>query len=398
MSAGFRLYLAARTVSIAGSQLALVALTVLVVQLGGGAAGVSVLLLAFTVPRLLGPLAGAIADRTDNKRLMIGCDTAQAVLYTGLAWVRWWPAVVAVVVIATGFSTLYQPAGRSSIPALAGRENLARANARLAIGQNAALAAGPAIAGVVLTLTGPAPALILNAASFAISAALTSRVAGLRKPSASAHQSTGPVTIFGAARAGLAGVFGNQVARTLAITLLPSVGFASLDNAALVFLVRQGYHVGPSGYAWVVTAFSAGMVGVPITLSALRSTPSARLLFFAGQGVYGAATIVTGLVRQIAVAGGAQFVAGGANGMENVGMDTLLAQSAPDSELGTVFGVVYTAPYAGQILAYLLATPLLVAFGPRLVFVISGAGVLTVLAVTMVLLAPAGKRSVSTAR
>jgi hypothetical protein len=41
------------------------------------------------------------------------------------------------------------------------------------------------------------------------------------------------------------------VARALLIVLLPSAGFASLDNAALVFLVRQGFHASVGAYGWV---------------------------------------------------------------------------------------------------------------------------------------------------
>lgn len=383
-NASFRRYWIARTVSIAGSQLARVALTVFVYQLGAGAAGVSTLLLAFTLPRLLGPLAGTIADRLDSRRLMVSCDVAQTLLFAVLAWVRWWPGVVMLVIATTACSTLYLPASRGSVPALAGRENLARANALLAIGSNTAMAIGPAVAGVMLAFGSPRPALLVNAASFALSALLTLGVTGLRRGTAAADD-VGPVTIFGAARAGLAVAWRNQVARTLAIMLLPSVGFASLDNAALIFLVRNGFHASAAAYGWVVTAFSIGMVAVPVALAAARGLPS-RVLFYGGQCLYGAATVVTGLSPGFGPGIGAQVVAGGANGMESVGLDTLLAESTPDEQLGAVFGAVYTTPFVGQLVAYLAATPLIVEFGARATFVISGAGVLLVLAWTAVLL------------
>jgi MFS family permease len=384
-NASFRRYWIARTVSIAGSQLARVALTVFVYQLGGGAAGVSTLLLAFTLPRLVGPLAGTIADRLDNKRLMVGCDAAQALLFAVLAWVRWWPGVVMLVIAATACSTLYLPASRGSVPALAGRENLARANALLAIGSNTAMAVGPAVAGVMLTFGSPRPALLVNAASFIFSAVLTLGVTGLR-PGTAAADDGGPVTVFGAARAGLAVAWRNRVARTLAIMLLPSVGFASLDNAALIFLVRHGFHASAGAYGWVVTAFSLGMVAVPVALAAARGQIPSRILFYGGQCLYGVATVVTGLSPGLGLGTGAQVVAGDANGMETVGLDTLLAESTPDKQLGVVFGAVYTTPFAGQLVAYLAATPLIVAFGARTTFVISGVGVLLVLAWTMLVL------------
>jgi len=89
--------------------------------------------------------------------------------------------------------------------------------------------------------------------------------------------------------------WGNRVARTLALMLLPSVGFASLDNAALIFLVRHGFHASAPAYGWVVTAFSLGMVAVPVTLAAARGRLPSRILFYGGQCLYGVATVVTGL-------------------------------------------------------------------------------------------------------
>jgi MFS family permease len=382
---GFLLYWSGRTTSIAGNQLARVALTVLVYELGGGAAGVSVLLLAFIVPRLIGPLAGVLADRADSKRLMVTCDLAQAVLFAGLAWVRWWPGVIIIVVVASLFSTLYFPAGRSNVPALAGRENLARANTLLAIGSNTALAVGPALAGLLLSFSGPGAALLVNAATFVVSALLTMRITGLR-PGSGTRTAGAPVTMFGVARAGFAVVWRNPVARTLGIVLLPGVGFASLDNAAMIFLVRGGFHASASVYSWLVTSLSIGMAGLPVLLSAMRRSLPGRTLFLGGEAVFGAATIATGLSPWLGGAIAAQFVAGAGNGMENIGIDTVLQESAADEEMGTVFGTVYTTPYVGQIIAYLLATPCILAFGPRTTFVIAGVGVLVTVAISRAVL------------
>jgi MFS family permease len=378
-SRSFALYWSARTVSIAGNQIARVALTVLVYQLGAGPEGVSVLLLALTVPRLLGPLAGAIADRLDNKRLMVACDVAQAGLFAAASFVRWWPGVIATVLAATAFSTLYLPAGRGNIPVLAGRDNLARANAQLAIGSNAALALGPALGAVLLAVGGTRQALLANAATFVFSAVLTLGIRGLRPPSGETGPG-GPVTLLGQARAGIGVVWQNRVARAVALMLLPSVAFASLDNAALIFLVRRGFHAGAGAYAWVITAYSVGMVGMPLLLSLWRGRLDVRRLLFAGEGLFGASTLVTGLAPALALGVGAQVAAGAGNGLENTGMDTLLQESAPDERLGLVFGTVYTAPYAGQIVAYLVAAPVIAAIGPRATFVAAGAGVLATLA------------------
>jgi predicted MFS family arabinose efflux permease len=392
---GFRLLWVARTLSLAGSQVARVALTVLVYRLGGGAAGVSVLLLAFTVPRLLGPLAGVIADRADNRRLMVSCDLGQALLFAGLAWVRWWPGVVLTVLAASLFATAYLPAGRGNIPLIAGRDNLASANTLLATGANAALALGPAFSGLLLSISGPGLALGVNAATFLLSALLTLGIPGLRRGSGPpaavpaappaavpagppaavpAGAPRRPVTLLGQAKAGLGDVWRNPVARALAVMLLPSVAFASLGNAALIFLARQDFHATAAGYAWLVSAFSIGMVGAPLAVPAVRRWLPPRALLLGCEGVFSAATLATGLAPGLGAGMGAQFAAGAANGVEGVAVDTLLQQSAPDERLGMVFGTVYAALYAGQLLAYAAATPVIVAWGPRVTFAVSAVG------------------------
>ena len=59
----FRRLLAARTVSHVGDGIALIALVLLVQSGRGSGTAVGALLLATSIPRVLGPIAGAIVDR-----------------------------------------------------------------------------------------------------------------------------------------------------------------------------------------------------------------------------------------------------------------------------------------------------------------------------------------------
>ena len=77
----FRRLWVARVLSLMGDGIALTALLLFVS--GSERRGVAVggLLVAQGLPRLLSPLAGALADRLDQRSLMVACDLGQAVLF-----------------------------------------------------------------------------------------------------------------------------------------------------------------------------------------------------------------------------------------------------------------------------------------------------------------------------
>ena len=81
----FRTFWSARAVSFVGDGMALIALLLYVQETRESGIAVSLLLLAATIPRLLGPLAGAVADRFEQRRLMVACDLGQAALYAAIA-------------------------------------------------------------------------------------------------------------------------------------------------------------------------------------------------------------------------------------------------------------------------------------------------------------------------
>jgi hypothetical protein len=83
----FRRLWTARTISHVGDGIAVVAL-VLFVQ-GSERSGVAVgtLLLATSLPRFLGPFAGAVADRVEQRALMVVCDLGNAAIFFAIAGV-----------------------------------------------------------------------------------------------------------------------------------------------------------------------------------------------------------------------------------------------------------------------------------------------------------------------
>src|SRR5688572_719813 len=98
--------------------MALIALLLYVQERRESGVAVSLLLLAATIPRLLGPLAGALADQVEQRRLMVACDLGQAALYAAIAaLLPPFPVLLALVLVASTLATLFRPAGQSALPA-----------------------------------------------------------------------------------------------------------------------------------------------------------------------------------------------------------------------------------------------------------------------------------------
>ncbi|WFF00623.1 MFS transporter [Micromonospora sp. WMMD964] len=370
----FRRYWSARLVSYTGDQLARTALLIAVYDRHGGAA-VALLLLASTVPRLLGPLLGALADRFDQRRLMIGCDTAQALTYLAVALLAPpLPVLLALITAATTAATAFTPAGRSLLPRLVEREQLPAANAQLATGVNIGIAAGPAVGGLLLATLGLTTTLLVDAATFVLSALL---IGGVRTLSATTTRRS--ESLHSVLREGLRVVRGHRVVRAVSVGFLVMVAFAALDNLAIVPLARAELGATEATIGLLGTAYGVGMVLGPMCLARTGVRIRMDLVLYGALLALGVGTLVTGLSPVIALVIAGQAVAGVGAGWHNVAADTLIQQNVPADRLGVVFGTVYMFPYAAEALAYAVGAPLLAAAGPRWVLVISGLGVLATL-------------------
>jgi MFS family permease len=164
---------AAKAISHLGDGAALVALVVYVQQTHGRGVAVSALLLAITLPTLLGPLAGALVDRVEQRRLMLAAQAGQAVLYGAMAaLLPPFPVLLGLVAAASLLGTVFAPAGRSVVPSLVPPGELVRANTWMGMALTLQGTIGPAVGGVLGAGAGVRGALWGNALSFAISAAL----------------------------------------------------------------------------------------------------------------------------------------------------------------------------------------------------------------------------------
>lgn len=331
-----------------------------------GTTAVSLVLLAIALPRFLGPLAGALADRLDQRTLMAVCETGQAAVFATLAvFLPPLPVLLALVLVSGLLATAFRPAGRGAVPALVPERNLGRANALLSTAFNLQVAVGPTLGGLAVQLGGDRIAFAVNAVTFLVSALILTRLPRLR-PTGD-HSGLWAETV-----AGLRFVATTPGPRALALSLFVAVSFAAIDNVALVFLVSDQLHGSAAEFGLTQAAFGVGMLVASGLLVVGRGSTVALMIGGLLLGATG--TVATAFLPTVLAVAVAQLVAGAGNGTENVATDTLVQRITPRHLLGRAFGAIATAAQLGSAVAYVVAGPLVSAVGPRGAFLVAGVG------------------------
>jgi hypothetical protein len=133
----FRWLWLSRSVSSIGDGIALIALVLYVKAAEHSGVAVAALLLAQTLPHLLGPVTGTLVDRLNLKRLMVACELSQAIIFSAIA--LWQPpffALLLMIVVASILDTTFGPASGSAVPAIVAGPDLMQANAWLGTSLN----------------------------------------------------------------------------------------------------------------------------------------------------------------------------------------------------------------------------------------------------------------------
>ena len=165
-----------QSISEFGSQISQLALpTVAILLLGATPFQVGLLTaLEFLAFPTLGLVAGVYADRLRRRPIMIACDVARMVALASVPISFAFHALAMpqlyVVALVTGVATVFFDVSyQSYLPALIPRTDLVEGNTKLQVSGSVAQMAGPAVAGFLIQLVGPARAVAADAASFLVS-------------------------------------------------------------------------------------------------------------------------------------------------------------------------------------------------------------------------------------
>ncbi len=382
-NAGFRRLSVARVVSFVGDSLSLVALMLHVAQTTGQALAVAALLLVGDfAPALLSPVSGAISDRFDRRRVMIVCELVQCALLVAIAVaLPPLPLLLVLVGVRALAGQIFQPASRAAIPALVPSKDLEAANSTLGFGTNGAEALGPLVAAALLPFVGIRGVLLVDAASFLVSAVLLTRLPAL--PPAPGGTST--PSLLGQAREGLGYIWAQRPVRIVALGFCAVVAANGIDDVALLVLATDTLQAGESAVGLLLGAVGIGLL-VGYLLLTRTANRSMVALLVAGFAVSSIGNLLTGLAWAVAAAFTVQLIRGVGIAAMDVASNTLLQRLVPGPMLGRVFGNLYGAIGVAAAISYLGGGLLLDATDAPTTFLIAGtAGTLATIAVAFTL-------------
>jgi len=383
----FHLLLLGLATSSLGDWLYNVALLALVFGRTGSPTWVALTTAARVLPVVvLGPLGGVVADRVDRRALMVGADAVRLVLMVALATVAATelPILLAPVLAAaaTAASTVAMPSVAASTPRLVDASELQRANAlRSAVGQGA-IVAGPALGAVVLALSDPAVAILLNGLSFAVSAVCVLAIGPGPAFAPRDGQGGELPSLLDDLRAGARALRGAPTAVRLVAADVLCSGVYGLLTVMLMLVSRQ-VGAGSGGYGILLGAFGAGgLLGA--TLVARADAPAtwrrvlavALMLVAASMAALGqSSTLVEAL--SLAVLGGGGMIVG------EVLSETALPRMLDDEVLGRAYGLAVPTSIGGIVIGSLVAGPLVSLLGLHGAFIAAGVFVAVVAAVLL---------------
>jgi MFS family permease len=345
-----------------------------------------VLLAGFLPSMLFGPLLGAVVDRWPRRTCAIAADLIRASAFVGIGAVDNVVAMAVFAFVAGVGESIFRPAILAGIADAAGDEEdaLAPITSLYSAIEDLGITLGPAIAGVALIIINPAGVILINGMTFAISALLLVGVELDRRPSERPEGSRRP-SLLAATGESLRALRGMPRVNAVIWASSVALAFAAMINVAEVLLAKETLGAGDSGYSMLVAVYGVGIVIGASLVSRVRVGDEMRLLL-GGILLFGIATLGTGLAGVIGVALITFSLAGCGEGLEGVSGRLILQRDVPLGLQGRVFAVKESASSWGFGLAFIGGGALASALDPSQVFLIAGAGAISVALVTATVL------------
>lgn len=345
-SPGFARLWLSQVISLTGDWFNIIALNTLVARYTDGSGlAISVLMLArFVPPLVIGPFAGVLVDRFDRKTLLIWSNLLRAVVVLGFlvadspqtVWL-----IYALTFLQFTLSAVFEPGQAAITPTLVRPQDLITANTLNSITWSVMLALGAIIGGLVSAAFGTQIALVIDALTFAVAAAL---VASIQLPAGASPTSTPAEHAHetGSLLEGLRYVLAHP---STAIVLMVKGGnsVGNIDTLATVY-ATQVFILGSDGnlsLGIIFSVFGVGAILGPLVLNRLHDGSIRQLrrmiligFVFATTGWFFIGSAMTFPILLLGM--GIRAMGGSANWTYS---NVVIQQMVPDRYMGRVFSL-----------------------------------------------------------
>ncbi|MFE5773073.1 MFS transporter [Streptomyces sp. NPDC056485] len=255
----FQRFASATLISATGSAMAPLALAYSVIEQGGGAGSLGLVLAVNTVPTIVFLLIGGLfADRLSRSRLLFLGNLLAACAQGALAVTVATGHATTMSIAACGFisgtaASFIVPAAQGAVAQIVPEEHLQQANALLRLPGNAVRVLGPVVGGFVVAASGAAWALAWDAVTFAVAAFL---LLGMRLEAPTAA----PGGVLDDLRAGWTGFWSRTWlwTYTAAGTVLVAAWLAGFQLLGPLVAARQ--YAGARDWGLIQAAFACGLL------------------------------------------------------------------------------------------------------------------------------------------
>lgn len=345
-------YFAGQATSTLGSSFTRFALPLVIFQLTGSATSLGVATAVTFLPYLLfGLVIGAITDRVDRKRMMIGTDLGRAVLVAllpllsmlGVLQIGW----IYGVMFAQSTLRIFFDAGEfAGVASLVAKDQLVAANGRIQASFSAAQVVGPVLAGVLVTVVPTVDLLLADATSFAISAALLAvirrsfnEIPAKEHPGAGQRGRALARSLTAETGEGLRYVWRHPVLRNISIMMAIVNLFGATATAQLVFFSKHQLHSSNGEIGYLYAAGGAGVIVLSLLAGPLRKRWRFSVVALTALTLDGLSTVGLGLTSMYGLALVLWALSNGLGVLFNINTLSLRQQIVPNRLLGRVMSI-----------------------------------------------------------
>lgn len=352
--------------SVIGDFFLFIALPFFVYERTGSVLATGAMFAVETLPRLLfGSVAGVFVDRWDRKRTMVFADLSRAMVLLPLLVVATGGPLALVYAVAfaeASVSMFFLPAKSAAIPNLVAEQDLTAANSLNSIAEEVPTLVGPLLGGALLGVVGLSGLVLLDIATYLVSALLISRISAPTAPPDDEPHVTPEVAVSAWASAlkewlGGLRLVGRErnVAVLFGIISVAHVGEGAVAVLLIIFFM-DALGGGAQEFSYFVAAYGVGGILSGLLLGWSSRVIDETRLFSLSLIANGLLLLAMFNARLLPVIVALAVLAGMTVIGWFVASQTLLQQWVPDRYRGRVFG----AYEATQALMMLVGTGLAV--------------------------------------